>query len=1196
MTLSSGDQTKIRSAHQSWVGRRLLTVNAVPLTIVASAQIAQATFVYPLADINVDNVSADWLTEGLAGRLVMVGTAPGLHDITVGVLRANVTSGNLKIDPRYSGEPGSFPKDIQQLLADNLYVSIVKFRPPYGLMSSIRKSVFYKNWDTTFSTSARYPSPIVRLGPHQQADVNPSTGLARFTIDVDPYYWTGSSYSAHQWGLDGQTQISASASQLVVDCEPGCHEISYALTDSRGKVTIAYRYLFANDDTEYPPLNDLYPMDIDCTQDRRGCSFNVTLHSPLASADTVFPGQLWLMTTTPQWGSYTPDDLDDPEGVVTNFIGYVTEGGLRMARGVRETRVTLESPVKMAGHVPIEKQITIESKTPANWAEVTSTLSNPVGTFWYLSALHAGFLINGHDFYFDSFILSLRRQIHNLDSDVTLGGQLEQLSRYLDGEGNIGSDASGATWMLRHPAYFATSSRNALDTQWAWVVGDLDGELERPLRFRPTVGKTIGGAFSFNGTTQAARALAPGYVRSQAGGELTMDDTTVTAAGGQARINEIVGFHHARQNMRSAAFQFAVNGLMDVAEPCRLDRWHTFTLAAGYDPLGDGWTAARFIPLQVTRRWSGPGGRRFEVTVEAEPESFGYPGITLPQNPGAANMWGAIPAPAYFEPYREKTPDLELDIPVMTAWNNVFEHARSFNIGEPQTSWSYMRGDVLSADLDWHSDYFGDPADPLGLYVLTYDTAAEELILYYVPEIRDAALTFNELNTWSSSVLESDGFRSQARVICSREEADFLFVAWRIEAGIFIDRSTDAGANWEGQQFIGDNTADPSSIGFPVGIAVYDERQVVIAKDGTTDADGNFVYFVYTASTKGGSFTKINNPSGWSCLLSSIALRDASNALVPLYEPAAPEPDDPLETVTFEELDTPAEAGYPNWAITGNQGPPAGSNGPVEVGSDWRAYADFDSSTGGTGANELSVTVTVDLTAFYIFNSVTFDTSYVNILGSITGPYSSITVTALDAEANVIKQYIDDIEGAWPDDSPYTVTAADLGLTGQQIWYVRVSVMIGWSAIGSSTTATIYLDDIDIDADLVDYQTNRALHTLALGGPTYTQRDTFQLLPFHPYGIAVDSTSSSTVMLIARDEDGNQPYLLLSTNGGADWTKIRRVDGYVGLKRGGDIVIAFGYNKLSASNDGGVTGYNMLGNWSAVMRQVGRIEGVAGVL
>lgn len=1193
MGLTTADHTKIRLPHHTWTGDRLLTVNAVPLTIAATAQINQSSFSYPIVQLTVDNTSADWLTEAQVGRMFMVGTAPGLYDVTVGVIRKATTATTLYIDPKYNGEPG-WPRDIQKILANDYYVSIVKFRPPWGNGSIIRKGTFYKFWDTTYSDQGRKPFDLVNLGMHQQADVDSATGKARFTVDVSRTFWGDQSYSAHTWNVDGQTVVSSDLDQLVVDCEPGCHEISYELTNNQGKVTTAYRYLFANDDTTYPPLNASYDLSIDCQQDRQGCSFDVTVHNALET-DTIYPGQLWLMTTAPRWGNpatgtyYTPDDLSDPDAVATNFVGYINEGGIRTARDARETLLRLESPVRIARQVPVEKQIIIEKKTPGNWAEVTKTLSNPVGMFYYLSMLHAPYLINGHDVNFESILLFLRRKAINLDSDVTLGGQLEQLSRFLDGEGNIGSDASGATWMYRHPAYMASTTRNALDDRWAWEVGDIDGELEKPLRFRPQVGKTYAGAFAHRGASEslAWRALAPGYVRSQAGGETSMDDTTVTVSGGQTRVNQIAGFHHARQNLKSGPFQFTVNGIIDVADPARLDEWHTFTVAASYDPLGEGWTAARFLPLTVNRRWSGPGGRRYEITIEAEPESFGYPGITLPMNPGAGSMWATRPVQKYFDPYFDKIPaDLAVDLGVIGAWNDYLLLGRSFNFGAPQTTWERSQTFVVHMEPNWHSDYFTVGAgNPLEVLVLTWDADAEDLTLYSVPDYFATTPTFNSVESWNPG--PDTQFAGYAHILVDPQEADYWVVVFKNDDGMNFDYSTNGGTTWAGPTTVGSSTPDSTDHDTNIVVALYNQRLIIADRDGTTDGDGDYVYYIYTASTKGGAFTKLSNPTDYSVHLGAAALMSTTSAVVPLRKKAAPEPDNALSIVDFDG------STYPDYTISGGVTSDGEASSAFFPAQNDMAFG----STAGPGGSETAYcNVTVDLTAYYTISQIDFWTNKLEGWNLINKS-SEVVVTLLDDNDEIIASH------AITDDSDFitgaqSVTADDLGLNGdEQTYKVKVSVTLYWTDNGGGPGNTIvFIDDIDITATLIAYETDRAIFSLNPSTGTYTERNSFQLVPFHHFGIAVDRSTGSTLSAIVRDEDGNQPYLIQSTNSGQNWSRVRRVEGMVGCKRSADVLLMFGYNRLDASDDAGVTSYNMLGDWAGRVGPVGRIKGVAGVL
>lgn len=1190
MGLSPNDHAILRQPHHTHEGSRLLTVNAVPMAIVASALINAAEFLYPVVQLAVDDTSPDWLTETQVGRMVMIGTAPGAHDVTVGVVRKVGGGSTLLINPLYPGDT-MFAQDIRQALEDDLYVSIVKYRPPFGMGSIIRKGVFYKDWDTAYTDAGLRPFDLVNMGSHQQADVDPVTGLARFTITIQRYHWEGNSYASHVWGVDGQTVISQDDSELVIDCVPGCHEITYSLTNNRGKVTTAYRYLFANHPTLYPAFNDVHDVTVDSQQDRQGCTFTISIHDPL-SIDTIYPGQLWLMTTHPRWGNpvtqtyTTVADLDDPASVATNFVGYVAEGSIRTSRTERETVLTVEAPIRYSKSVPVEKQIIIEKRTPRNWSEVSPVLSNPVGMFYYLCMFHARWLINGHDFNFEPIILNLRRQIQNLDSDVTLGGQLEQLATFLDGEGNIGSDTSGATWMLRNPVYWNTGARNQLPDRFNWSADDLASEIERPLRFRPQVGKTFAGGFGFAGGSESSawRSMAPGYVRSQAGGEVSLPDTTIVHGQGQSRVNEISGFHHARLNRRSSAFQFTVNGIIDVADPVRLDEWHTLSVPVGYDPLGEGWTNVRFHPLSVTRQWSGPGGNRYEITVEAEPESFGFPGITVPINNGAASSWVSQPLPKWFDPYIERTPS-GLDIPenwnMMGAWNDLYFSARSHNFGHAHTGWERLVPYVMHMEPNWHSPYFSNPDDPLEMLVLTVDPKSGIITLNTIADWFAEEPSITPISTWT---VGHDVEYPTGHVVVDPVEDGYWVVVWRSMWGVIHTRSTDTGATWTMPTSVGGGIVPTvEDINDPINIALYDQHLIISDRNDTRDVHGNLINYVWQSTSKASPLTKINNPPDHSVVSGAVEVLSPNTYIVPLVKWESPTPANPLDVVTFDL------GGYPDYTVSGGY-TDSGINGSL-----W--YPDRGNMAYGatlSSSNDACFCVVdINLDAYYTLNQLSF---WIAKLDGVTAENKrwEIVIVLEDEDGTVIRRHgVTGTDDEY-DEATVTVTSSDFGLTGsEQIWRVRIMVRYAWDHLSGANYTYVFVDDIDIDADLVEYASDRALWIYGSG--SWSKSHSFQAVPFHHFGIAADR-NNGIVTAVVRDEYGNQASLIESTNGGQTWTRIRQMYSIVGLKRSGDKTVLFGHNALLLSLDGGQTAYNMLGDWASRVSPVNKIRGVAGVM
>ncbi len=840
-----------------------------------------------------------------------------------------------------------------------------------------------------------------------------------------------------------------------------------------------------------------------------------------------------------------------------------------------------------------------EQKNPQDWSQVTSILSNPLGVLYYLSAHHAPYLIDGHDLTFFSGIQGLRRKIHN-PQGKSLGSQLRNLMQFF--VGNIGSRADGTTVMRQNPQYATAAARADMDTKWHWNADRVVGELSIIRRYFPQVGKVTGYAFSYNGEKDSVpyASLAPGYVRSQAEAEETMTAFTVLPGEGQNACNRITGMHLARLNARTERYALRVYRNIDLAEPCDME-WHALDMEVYYDPLGEGWLNKRALPTRVTRRWNPPGEVRKEITIEFEPETFGYPGVTLPINTGGGGNWWNTPWPSWwqggdFSPYQDKVPFMQFpfDMTLMLAWNDLFVLGRSETFGRQQVRWEFLRLPVLDACIDPWCDYFTvGPTEPLQAAVLTYDPDAGAMTLWRIEDVKAETPVFTSLKAWGVDVNES--FRGHARVLIDRFTTDYWVVAWKNQSGVALDRSANAGATWAASPLaIGSMADEPESLwDVPLGIDVFNDDIVVVAKDGTTDIHGDFIFFIYKSLSPAGAFSKVDNPTGWSVWPGSVGMV-VSSAIVPMRSPDAPTPTTPLSEVTFDG------GTYPHYTISTGTGQSSGQG--TFLGFGGQGEMAFGSVTQGFG-EVVDVTVTVDLTAFYRIQSVSYFTHF-SAGWTLDNRRTEHFVVALDADDNVIGSHIVDNE---PGDGfltgNFTVTAADLGLgPDDQVYKIRVQIVIYWTDGSGTGTTFVMLDDIDIQAELIDYDSQLALYTLQVSTDTYAQRQSFQKATFSTYGIACDTSGSfldrDRVSAVVADEAGENVELLRSSNGGQTWSRVRRIPGLTGLKRGENAAILFGRNLLAITPDvdGSAVYYQQAGDWAERLVALGEVRGVAGVV
>jgi hypothetical protein len=171
-----------------------------------------------------------------------------------------------------------------------------------------------------------------------------------------------------------------------------------------------------------------------------------------------------------------------------------------------------------------------------------------------------------------------------------------------------------------------------------------------------------------------------------------------------------------------------------------------------------------------------------------------------------------------------------------------------------------------------------------------------------------------------------------------------------------------------------------------------------------------------------------------------------------------------------------------------------------------------------------------------------------------------------------------------------------MGYDGEvDVYKVRVTYTNSWVTYTTGDTAIAFLDDINIAATLVEYDEQRALHTLAIPTGVYTKRDSQNRVPANTYGIAVSSVDDDDVSAVVLDSANNRVYLINSSDGGASWSPVRSLTGMTGAVRAGNALILFGINRLEGSADAGETSFNLLGDFLSAVGAVGTIRGVKGV-
>lgn len=1168
MAPNAGDIAKLRAGRHTTE----VVINAVPKVVVATARINQTSFTYPISEIVTDN-EVGW-ADAKFGQMVLIGTAPGASDVMTGIVRKPTIAGKLYIDAKNLGDAG-YTMSIVTPLAEDQYITIIKYRPPWGLLSSIRKGIFYKAWDRVYSGENRSPEPIPVLGPWRQAFVDDS-GMATVAFDCsESYYWNKTAGSI-LWNLDGGSVFSGSLSANAVTGEfaPGFYEITCRLTDSAGKIHTGYRYLWVNSTdrtSEFAPFNYRFLTTI--TSDRQevaGRSMTMDVSGRFDNEE-LFSGQAFIVTERPKFnGEY----LEDESNFVTTFVGYRPDRSVTATAFDSTTTINLEGPLVIGKSIVTATQQIVEVQSPANWTQCTQVLSNPVGAAWYAMVYHAPYLVDGHDFRFDARLPLLRKRSFQFVA-TEIATQLQSVAETF--LGIIGCQSDGTVAMVLNPMYFTNDDRNLMETWWTWLPGDISETITKPYSFRVTSGQVFGGAFSYDGKEPTPyNSLAPGYSRAQSSVTSQMPAFIVTKAKGQTEVNRLVGHQLAYDNKRAQEFGFVADGNIDIIEPTGINRWNVLQLAASYDPQSEA-VNDRMIPVRVTRTWSQDGETTKSIQIDWMPESFGQPGITVPVNRGGANTpetdgW----TPGGLDVYQPTTPDLNITVPIMLGWNEQGIHARSFTFAAPKVFWRRTNGLItwLTRDmtLDYTSPYFTS-SGRLGVWAVA-DNGSNELYIYYAENILAQTVIWTLEQTFALNT--ADGYVGKARIISSKEEPNFTLMAWKDRTGVRYSRSTLSSHTWSAAARVGASVTDTEHDDFDIGVSVFDETQCIIAPDGSVNGDdGKLDWFLYAATSKAGSFAKVGNvPTDERAIIGGCDLISDELCIIGAEVPGAPTPPTPLSIVTFDGLN------YTDYTIEGVGTAALGPTPPAAYGQ-----------TNSPGLGILEVGATVNFNADYLFDVVTFDAG-IDIGPTLTGGTTRTRIRMYNDADELLADKV--FEQDYTLGFKSEINAEEMEIT-EPISKLKVNVGRYFTSYTGTPPFEIFLDNILIEAVLVTRDYDRKLRRVNIDTESWTDITPHYIsVPFDTYGISHAVSNPAEISLIASNEQGFT-YLFHSTNSGASWHRIRKTN-YVGTKRTSGIVIPFGFGGMGISNDLGETIYSRIGDWAAAVSAVGIINGVTGVL
>lgn len=218
--------------------------------VVFRAQVNQAIFEYPLAEVAWDGLTLGAIANIQPGMTVVFGSSLGVDDLGRQRIRKAAT-----VDTLYFGRSSRGMHDGEVDLADNAWIEVWD---DYRVWAKIPQMpvvgetvVTYKDHDLAVGTNTTAPPPVANCGPGYAATSDPITDLITVDFDASNSFAIagGASISGYSWDVDDGTITvgTSSSAQITATFPAGFRWVSLTVTDSNGKSHTARAPVYARD-------------------------------------------------------------------------------------------------------------------------------------------------------------------------------------------------------------------------------------------------------------------------------------------------------------------------------------------------------------------------------------------------------------------------------------------------------------------------------------------------------------------------------------------------------------------------------------------------------------------------------------------------------------------------------------------------------------------------------------------------------------------------------------------------------------------------------------------------------------------------------------------------------------------------------------------------------------------------------------
>lgn len=463
------------------------------------------------------------------------------------------------------------------VLTDNDPFQILFFYEPHPIPPAIRSGVFYKFYDTIFSTQNTTPNPIAIAGPNRAGFVPFSFSVLKADSYAIASGATISSIAVSASPAAGITVAAAGPNYLVTVNDAGEYWLKVTATDSNGKTQETFRYVRGHDRTgANAPYTDFTVQSFSGDWAAGGYRVSIQATGDVELSD--FPDRtlaiLWYENTfngvegyTSLWGTNAaPNVLCS--GYLRQDNSQDNWGPPEQGGGTAKTTFQITTIDDLLNNVAELGSVSLNATaSPAKWYEYASWMTTGRSIHHLLRWQAWGVFQCADVFDLTANTLGVKT------TDYSESSLLQQVNGFALDRGIFAKlicDRLGRLHLVTDSQMLSDAARAALDTVFTITEADVSGGVDVARAPEETTTFTQLDGFSFDGTTSTPFiSIIPGYreisisyiMPEERGGSTAAVSNQVLAD--QTDSNVRVGRYHAVQNNNPRELRFSnpYNGL-----------------------------------------------------------------------------------------------------------------------------------------------------------------------------------------------------------------------------------------------------------------------------------------------------------------------------------------------------------------------------------------------------------------------------------------------------------------------------------------------------------------------------------------------------------------------------------------------------------------------------------------------------------